>query len=397
MEDGIAQIPETLHTDLKLIYKLAPRVFAEEAAWVMARRVTLADIAAAAGTSTTAVSLVLNGQGRGRVGAELAEKIRRTAERLGYRPDPALRALLAHRESKRAKHAYRKVGLVISAPTEEDWRKSPFHQGVFTGFTERAAELGFGVARPIFGQPEAAVIRRLRARGVDGLLLAQPAEMAEPMETDWQEFALVGIGSAMARSPFTIIGPDHQGNMRMLADQLFKAGHRRIAYLPQRVMDEGLKSLWMNWADGAAREDPRWLGAIRRVRSVSALLAWCRQHQPDALLTADPWARIVPDHLRPPCAGYSLGLENRSVEAGGIFQRPKEIGRAALELLDLNLRNNILGIQAHAPRLLVPGEWIPPGKRPTGQTRTDFGKAHPRRAGKRQNGNPFSQPGHRPR
>lgn len=321
----------------------------------------MADIAATVGTSTTAVSLVLTGRGRGRVGAELAEKIRRAAAHLGYRPDPALRALLAHRESKRSKHAYRKVGLVITAPTEEDWRKSPYHQGVFAGFTERAAELGFGVARAIFGRPDPAVIRRLRARGVDGLLLAQPAGLTDSLEADWQGFALVGIGSAMARSPFTIVGPHHQWNMQMLAEQLFQAGHRRIAYLPQRLMDEGVKRSWMNWADGAAREDSRWLGAIRNIETLSPLLAWCQQNRPDAILTADPWARIVPAHVRPPCAGYSLGLESRSEGAGGIFQRPKEIGRAALELLDLNLRNNILGTQPHAPRLLVPGEWIPPG------------------------------------
>jgi LacI family transcriptional regulator, gluconate utilization system Gnt-I transcriptional repressor len=61
-------------------------------------RVTLADVARAAGVSPITVSRALRGERS--VGSELVEKVRDAAERLGYVPDPAARALASSRSSQ---------------------------------------------------------------------------------------------------------------------------------------------------------------------------------------------------------------------------------------------------------------------------------------------------------
>ena len=58
-----------------------------------AKRATLADVAALAGVSPTAASLVLNNRPGNRLSAQAAERIRAAAERLDYRPHPAARSL----------------------------------------------------------------------------------------------------------------------------------------------------------------------------------------------------------------------------------------------------------------------------------------------------------------
>ncbi|MFT4294050.1 MAG: LacI family DNA-binding transcriptional regulator [Micropruina sp.] len=59
----------------------------------MTKRVTLADVAALAGVSQTAASLVLNNRPGSRLSAQAAERIRAAAEQLDYRPNPAARSL----------------------------------------------------------------------------------------------------------------------------------------------------------------------------------------------------------------------------------------------------------------------------------------------------------------
>lgn len=59
----------------------------------MAKRVTLADVAALAGVSQTAASLVLNNRPGSRLSAQASERIRTAAAQLDYRPNPAARSL----------------------------------------------------------------------------------------------------------------------------------------------------------------------------------------------------------------------------------------------------------------------------------------------------------------
>ena len=60
---------------------------------VKSKRATLADVAALAGVSPTAASLVLNNRPGNRLSAQAAERIRAAADRLDYRPHPAARSL----------------------------------------------------------------------------------------------------------------------------------------------------------------------------------------------------------------------------------------------------------------------------------------------------------------
>jgi LacI family transcriptional regulator len=59
----------------------------------MERRPTLADIAALAGTSKTAASLILNDRPGSRLSADTVERVRAAARQLNYRPNPAARSL----------------------------------------------------------------------------------------------------------------------------------------------------------------------------------------------------------------------------------------------------------------------------------------------------------------
>ena len=87
--------------------------------------VTIKEIAEICGVSRGTVDRALNG--RGRVNAETAEKIRKTAKELGYEPNPAGKALSARKKRP-------VIGIVLSS---ED---NPFFDDVLKGMEEAAAE-----------------------------------------------------------------------------------------------------------------------------------------------------------------------------------------------------------------------------------------------------------------
>ncbi|MGW6908060.1 LacI family DNA-binding transcriptional regulator [Streptomyces sp. NPDC054940] len=182
-------------------------------------RPTSRDVAQAAGVSQAAVSLVLGDKWRGRVSETTAERVRRAARELGYRPNLAARNL-------RLGHT-RTVLLVVPALTTE------FFAGVYTGAARVAAQHGFGVV--LYPSPEGIGPAR------DPFASAQAAldgVIASSMAAD----ALTAIRGDQL--PLVMLDSDPDGSLgaatvnldiadgvRQVAAHLLDLGHRRILHL----------------------------------------------------------------------------------------------------------------------------------------------------------------------
>ncbi|MGP2442428.1 LacI family DNA-binding transcriptional regulator [Streptomyces sp. JW3] len=186
-------------------------------------RPTSRDVARAAGVSQAAVSLVLGDKWRGRVSETTAERVRRAAHDLGYRPNLAARNLRLGRT--------RTVLLVVPALTTE------FFAGVYTGAARVAAEHGFGVV--LYPSPEGIGPAR------DPFASAQAAldgVIASSMAAD----ALTAIRGDQL--PLVMLDSDPEGStgaatvnldiadgVRQIADHLLTLGHRRFLHLAADV------------------------------------------------------------------------------------------------------------------------------------------------------------------
>jgi DNA-binding LacI/PurR family transcriptional regulator len=199
-------------------------------------RPTSRDVAHAAGVSQAAVSLVLGDKWRGRVSETTAERVRRAARELGYRPNLAARNLRLGRT--------RTVLLVVPALTTE------FFAGVYTGAARVAAEHGFGVV--LYPSPEGIGPARPSPTIPEGRP-SRAAPIPDPFAS--AQAALDGvIASSMAADALTAIRGDQlplvmldsdpegslgaatvnldiAGGMRQVADHLLGLGHRRVLHL----------------------------------------------------------------------------------------------------------------------------------------------------------------------
>ncbi|HEX4769080.1 MAG TPA: LacI family DNA-binding transcriptional regulator [Lichenihabitans sp.] len=186
----------------------------------MSRRVTIVDIAHAAGVSKSTVSLVLTGGGK--VKAETAEAVRAAMRDLGYVYNRGAASLRNPRS--------RVVGMVINDLS------NPFF-----------AELAIGIERMLRGAGvvpflantgesllrQAEVVRSMREHGAGGIILCPTAD------SDGREInALAGLGMpvvlAIRRVPgakVSLVASDNRAGAAAATRHLLGLGHRRIGFI----------------------------------------------------------------------------------------------------------------------------------------------------------------------
>jgi LacI family transcriptional regulator len=181
---------------------------------------TIRTVAHEAGVSVGTVSRALN---HGPVSPELAEKVKRAIDALGFIPHPAARSL-----AKRQSHT---IGLVVNS-TRGSWF-SELIAGVEEALLPSRRSVVIGTLR-LTGEYDDSVIRAwLQERRVDGLLVVRNSKRETPL-----------LEAARANDiPVVLIAPDvhgkgtlevHARNSKggqLAAKHLWDLGHRRIAFL----------------------------------------------------------------------------------------------------------------------------------------------------------------------
>jgi LacI family transcriptional regulator, galactose operon repressor len=225
------------------------------------KRATLRELSELTGLSTAAVSYALRGQ---RVSPATQERVRREAERIGFRTDPIARALRGGRTEM--------VG-VVGGSLADHW-----HQEFVASLQGFLHDHGLRmVLSDAAGDPheELALARDLVDQRVDGLIVLP----IDPDATDWREVAartpLVSVNARIA-APAGAIRFDSRRGIRQALDHLRDLGHERILVLgggPHRIPRRaGLRRVGCRFALGAARDAARReLSGEKRPTAVFAL------------------------------------------------------------------------------------------------------------------------------
>ena len=181
-------------------------------------RITIADVAAAAGVSKTAVSFAFNSPEK--LGQETLERVRRVADELGYAPLPAARALSLRRSGS--------IGLLIPQRLSTVFA-NPFMSQLIQGLGEFAEEhdLRLVLVPPLDGSLEGAV----RGASVDGFISLG----LSPGDPGLATLDRLGIPTVLIDSEASLDHPtvnvDDAGGAEAAARHLIELGHREVAIL----------------------------------------------------------------------------------------------------------------------------------------------------------------------
>ncbi|MBN9503740.1 MAG: hypothetical protein BGO01_12250 [Armatimonadetes bacterium 55-13] len=188
-------------------------------------KVTMRDVAQAAGVSTMAVSVVLSGSGNKRVSVspETAERIRRAAQELRYRPNHLARSLKTQKTHQIAVVFQHFCGI---GP------ENPYHIQVLQGVTSALFPKGYAMTlcpRMILDGDA-----NLMSDGrFDGVLWCRPefdAESLDAIKCASVPVVMMHVPNGMAPNIPTFCA-DNDGAMRQVVAHLKSLGHRRIAFV----------------------------------------------------------------------------------------------------------------------------------------------------------------------
>ncbi|MQY36740.1 HTH-type transcriptional repressor CytR [Streptomyces sp. RB17] len=185
------------------------------------RSATMRDVATMAGVGIATVSRVVNGKPG--VAPDLAEKVTRAAELLGYRHDLTASSL------RRADRRTRTLGLII-----ED-AANPFSAALHRAVEDTAAERGVLVLAGSTDEDpvrERGLVNTFTARRVDGLIVV-PTGLTD---TELDAARRGGTPVVCVDRPTTAqqvdtVTVDNRAGVRAAVRKLYAAGHRRIAFL----------------------------------------------------------------------------------------------------------------------------------------------------------------------
>lgn len=185
------------------------------------RRVSIKDIARAAGVSHSTVSRALNGDPL--ISEDTRVRIKALASEMGYIPNAVARSLKAQRSGT--------VGLVLTSLTD------PFFAEVMAGIDAVAGKAGLCMlvsASHNDPEREMAVIETFHRRRVEGIIVAASRltdRYRDRLAQIHVPIVLINQHAERSDTSFHVVAFEERLGARVAVEHLLALGHRRIGYL----------------------------------------------------------------------------------------------------------------------------------------------------------------------
>lgn len=343
----------------------------------------MADVAKEAKVHVTTVSLALRNHPR--LPAETRIRIQRVAERLGYRPDPFLQALVAYRGMTMPRRNPPTLAYVTNWNTRLGWQNTTAHPQFHSGALRKATELGFNLDHFWLREPgltQARLSGILLARGIHGLIVAShQREVDVALHLDWERFSAVKIDYFPHQPGLHNVTNNQSSIVRLAMRRVIAAGYRRIGFVMHRGWDHSVDHLWTAGylCEQATLEadDQIPLLMFPRPEPVEAWMAesksevvaplveferWYRRYRPEVIISKASFVQpcFAALGLRPPrdVAFVDVFLENFSGRTAGVRQNHETVGELAVEILAGQLHHNKYGVPEIPTTTYVEGTWF---------------------------------------
>ena len=343
----------------------------------------MADVAKSAGVHVTTVSLAMRNHPRLPEATRL--RIQQLAERMGYRPDPLLRALVSYRGKVTKRRNTPTLAYVTNWKTRWGWKNATGHPDFFLGATKMAEELGFKLEHFWMQEPgltEGRLSRMLYSRGINGLIIASHGrEMGDALQFDWQNFCGVKIDYFPHQPVLYNVTNNQCDIIRLAMQKVLSLGYRRIGFAMHRGWDHTVDHLW---TAGFLCEQQHFPEAERLQAHIfpepepidvwfnesdapvavesAAFRRWYKKFSPDVIISKGSF--VLPElkamGLKVPrdVAFVDVFLENPDGSTAGVRQNHETVGAVAVELLAAQLQHNKFGIPEIPTTTFVEGTWF---------------------------------------
>lgn len=345
---------------------------ASEESPLSSRRVTMKDVAAKAGVSSSTVCRALNSNPQ--IPEKTRKKVMEVAQSMGYRPDPLISAFASRRRGRKVDQEITTIAYLTNFKTRDEWRENPFYVKCYDGAKARLEALGYKLEHFWLGEKDmnpARLSKILYSRGILGLFMAPIREVRQHIDMDWARFSSVTVGYSFLSPNIHRSAPHHFHGIHEALQQLQRAGYKRVGLCLFSDTSRRVDELWLSGALVAEH---------RRLESVDGHLSdctvshflfndatlkdvseWCRREKLEVVISDN---LVVMHELEE--AGFSvpgdvdfatLNWEESQPEIAGVDQRPAHIGLAAMDMVIGAIQRGERGIPEVPLTTMVEGVW----------------------------------------
>jgi LacI family transcriptional regulator len=189
----------------------------------------LATIAREAGVSRMTVSRVLRNAGY--VAADTRARVLAAAEKLRYRPNPMVSALMTQIHQGKLSRRDDVIAYLTDSVVRGTWRKNKTYCEFFEGATARAFQRGYRLEEFWLGEygfSSARLSRVLYARGIRGVIVGPLRSPHAHLNLKWNNFSAAAIGYSLLRPPLDRVTNDQYDSTLGALRELRRLGYRRI-------------------------------------------------------------------------------------------------------------------------------------------------------------------------
>ena len=324
------------------------------------------DIAAAAGVCAATVSLAMRNHAS--IPAETRERIRATAEGLGYKPNARVAELMgAIRRNRSVEEMTEAAALFWSDASRARVRSFAHLRELEEAARARCAKAGFDLE--CFYQDEGAEAgarateRVLRARGIRGVILAPLIRRPQRhLEWGWDNFSVVIAGSGQWHPEFHRVRFSHFEDVGMIVQHLVQRGRKRIALVADARVDNRSQHAMTGGFFAMVPPDVRRADSVylSNGRDQRAFGKWLDAQRPEALIVGSSEALgwVAKRKDAPELVVTSRELAPEAKRCAGVKQDYAALGKAAAEQLLGLLSFNQTGVPANPLRVYLRGRWV---------------------------------------
>ncbi len=329
-------------------------------------RINHAQIAAAAGVSRSTVSRAL--QNHPALPAATRRRIQALARKMGYRPNPLVSALMAARNQPHTESSTATLAILTAWHPSKELAPLPTNRRYLQGVQQRAEDLGFRFEEIWLDEPGLTGNRLdqiLVNRGIVAVLFAPIPVDHPPIHLQWEHFSLAAFAPSRQIPILHRASHFHFQSCCRAVRRLLELGYRRPALiLPRGDLSSHVGDQWIGGFYAATHDLPgkdRLPVLVAPSLDREAILAWCRAHRPDVVLSHETripgWLPSLPRMARPAFAHLDRHPDLHP-EFAGIDQMHELIGSAAVDLIVAQLNRNERGVPPYPKDLLLEGRWV---------------------------------------
>lgn len=335
------------------------------------KRVLMKDIAAEAGVHQTTVSLALRNHPS--LPGKTRERIQRLAEKMGYRPDPALSALIAYRQSTKQGPADQVIAFVVNCRDEKEFYESHVYTELLEGARKRAANLGFKVDLFWYDRDYKngkSLNRVLKSRGIQGVILAAFDNHHTEITMEWEFYSVVKINILPQELAFDTILCNQMFAVRLAMSELRKKGLRRIGLAVADHDETNNRNMYsagyfvgQRHFEASERIPPLLFHRKSHKELQDDVADWARENRLEAILSNwnnfdEPAIRLTVNENQH-CRFVPLDADERTRKYGGVYQNHPTIGERAVDMVVGQIKTFRRDQEESTSLTMLHPTWIP--------------------------------------